>query len=87
MIWTCKNICHVSSFEHLNFAINGKYSKKIMIIQIIMYPLWFFKHTKMQFKKVFTHWVAPLIVFLPYFLEYHLGPNVNANNDNCEIKK
>jgi hypothetical protein len=27
------------SYEHVNFAINGKYSKKIMIIQTIMLPL------------------------------------------------
>jgi len=39
----------VSSFEHLNFAINGKYSQKIMIIQTIVLPLWYFKHAKMQF--------------------------------------
>jgi hypothetical protein len=34
----------MSSFEDINFAINGKYSKKIMKIQTIMFPLWYFKH-------------------------------------------
>jgi hypothetical protein len=29
----------VSTFEHVKFAINGKYSKKIMTIQIIMFHL------------------------------------------------
>ncbi len=38
-----------SNFEHVNFAINGKYSKKFMTFQIIMFPLWSFKHTKMHF--------------------------------------
>jgi len=51
MFWTCKNIfLFVSSFEHVKFAINGKYSQKIYEkIQIIMFSLWFLKHTKMQF--------------------------------------
>jgi hypothetical protein len=48
VLWTCKNIFYfVSSFEHVNFAINGKSSKKVMTIQTIMLPLWSFKHTKM----------------------------------------
>jgi len=41
--------CFVSRFEHVNFAINEKYSKKIMTIQTIMFHLWSFKHTKMHF--------------------------------------
>ncbi len=50
-----KHFLFVSSFEHVNFEINEKYSKKNIIIQNIMFPLWFFKYTKMQFKKVSTH--------------------------------
>jgi len=37
----------ISSFEHLNFAINEKYLKKIVTIQTIMFHMWSFKHTKM----------------------------------------
>jgi hypothetical protein len=37
----------VFSFEHVNFAINGKYSKNIMTILTSMFPLWSFKHIKM----------------------------------------
>jgi hypothetical protein len=29
--------------------------KTFMTIQTIMFPLWFFKHTKMQFSRVSTH--------------------------------
>jgi len=29
--------------------------KKVITIQNIKLPLWFFKHTKMQFKKMSTH--------------------------------
>jgi hypothetical protein len=43
-----KHSWFVSSFEHVNFAINGKYSKIIMTILTIMLSLWSFKHTKMQ---------------------------------------
>jgi hypothetical protein len=35
-----KHFWFMSSFEHVDFAINGKYSKNIMIIQIIMLHLW-----------------------------------------------
>jgi len=34
-----KHFLFVSSFEHVNFAINRKYSKNIMRIQTIMFPL------------------------------------------------
>jgi hypothetical protein len=34
-----KHFLFMSSFEDINFAINGKYSKKIMKIQTIMFPL------------------------------------------------
>jgi hypothetical protein len=44
-----KHFWIVSSCEHVNFAINGKYSKKIMTIQTIMFHLWSFKHTKIEF--------------------------------------
>jgi hypothetical protein len=44
-----KKYLFLSSFEHVNFATTRKYSKKNMTIQIIMFPLWYFKHTKMQF--------------------------------------
>jgi hypothetical protein len=33
-----KHFKFVLSFEHVKFAINEKYSKKIMIIQTIMFP-------------------------------------------------
>jgi hypothetical protein len=36
-----------------------------MIIQNIMLPLWFFRHTKIQFKKMFPHCVVALNVILP----------------------
>jgi hypothetical protein len=50
MLWTCKNIyLFMLSFEHVKFSINGKCSKKIMTLQIIMFHLWSFKHTKIQF--------------------------------------
>jgi hypothetical protein len=42
-------------FEHVIFAINRKYCKKIMTIQNIMLHLWSFKHAKMQFHGVSTH--------------------------------
>jgi hypothetical protein len=35
------------SFEHVNFIINGNIPKKLMTIQPIMLPMWFFKHIKM----------------------------------------
>ncbi len=44
-----KHFWFMSSFEHVNFAIDGKYSKNIITIQTIMLHLWSFKHTKMQF--------------------------------------
>ncbi len=44
-----KQFLFVSNFEHVNFAINEKYFKNIMTIQTIMFHLWSFKHTKMQF--------------------------------------
>jgi hypothetical protein len=34
-------------------------SKTIMTIQTIMFPLWFFKHTKMLFERVSTHLGGP----------------------------
>ncbi len=34
-----KHFLFLSSFEHVNFSINEKYSKKIMIIQNIMFHL------------------------------------------------
>jgi hypothetical protein len=50
VLWTCNFLnLFVSSFEHVKFSINGKYSQKIMTIQIIMLRLWYFKHAKMQF--------------------------------------
>ncbi len=55
----------VSSFEHVNFAIDGKCFKTIMTIQIMMLPLWFFKHTKMQFEGVSTHLGGSFDYFLP----------------------
>ncbi len=36
-----------------------------MTIKTIMFHLWYFKHTKMQFKKCPLTWVVHLIVFLP----------------------
>ncbi len=42
-----KHFWFVSNFEDVKFAINGKHSKNIMIIQSIMLPLWSFKDTKM----------------------------------------
>jgi hypothetical protein len=50
-----KHLSFLLSFENANFVINGKYFKIIMTIQTIMFPLWFFKHTKMLFKIVSTH--------------------------------
>jgi hypothetical protein len=72
-----KHFLVVSSFEHVNFAINWKISKTFMTIQILMLPLWFFKHTKMQFKKVSTH--------LGDSFDYVFNTNLNVcyefNND------
>jgi hypothetical protein len=50
-----KHFLFVSSFEHVKFVINGKYSKKNMTIQTIMFPLQSFKHIKMQFSGVSIH--------------------------------
>jgi abortive infection bacteriophage resistance protein len=48
VLWTCKDIFDMcQAFEHVNFAINEKIQKTFMIIQTIMFPLWYFKHTKM----------------------------------------
>jgi len=44
-----KHFWFVSNFEHVNFAIKEKYSKKIMTIQIIMLQLQSFKHIEIQF--------------------------------------
>jgi len=60
----------VSNFKHVIFAINGKYFEKIMTIQISMLHLGFFKHTKMQFLKVSTHFGGS---FDYIFTHLHLG--------------
>jgi len=54
----------VSNFKDVNFVINGEYSPKNVIIQIVMPHLCFFKHTKM-FKECRFIWVAPLTMLLP----------------------
>jgi hypothetical protein len=42
-----KIILFMLNFDNIKFVINGKYSQKIMTIQIIMFPSWSFKHTKL----------------------------------------
>ncbi len=44
-----KHFLFVSSFEHVNFAINGKYSKNFYDNPNYYVFLWSFKHIKMQF--------------------------------------
>jgi len=66
-----KHFWSVSSFGHVNFAINGKISKNIYEkIQTIMFPLWSFKLNiqKCSFKECPFTWVAPLIMILPFWL-------------------
>jgi len=57
MLWKNKIVFwFVLSFEQLNFAINVKYSKKHYVNQNYYVTFkWPFKHTKMQFKKMFIH--------------------------------
>jgi hypothetical protein len=51
-----KHFVFMLSFEHVSFAIKGKYILKIfMTIQIILLHLWSFKHTKMQFEGMSIH--------------------------------
>ncbi len=45
----------VSNFEHVNFIIIENYSQKIYENPNYYVSLWSFKHTKMQFKKMFIH--------------------------------
>jgi hypothetical protein len=44
-----------------------------MIIQNIMLPLWFFKHTKIQLKKMFPHCVALSMWFYPFAILTKIG--------------
>jgi hypothetical protein len=49
-VWTCKKKnWFMSSFDNINFAINGKYSPKNYDNPKYYASLWFFKHTKMWF--------------------------------------
>jgi hypothetical protein len=41
-----KHFLFVSSFEHINFAINEKIPKALMTIQTTMFIFWFSKHKK-----------------------------------------
>ncbi len=51
-----KDSWFASNFEHWNFAINEACSKiNILTIQIIVFPLWFFKNKKIEFKALATH--------------------------------
>jgi hypothetical protein len=50
-----KHFLFVSSFEHINFAINGKYSKtNYDNSNYYASCLWYFKHIKMQFQRAST---------------------------------
>jgi hypothetical protein len=67
-----KNFWVVSSCEYVNFAINGKYSQKIMTIQTIMLHCDLSNIQKLNFKGCLWNWVAHLIMFLPFGLVWNL---------------
>jgi len=56
----------VSSFEHVKFSINGKYSKKIMTIKLLCFTCDFSNIQKCSFKECPFIWVAPLTMSLPH---------------------
>jgi hypothetical protein len=75
----------MSSFEHVNFAINGKYSQKCMIIQIIVFTCDFSYIQKCSFKECPLTWVTPLIMFLPSheWMELHCFHNYFYTNSRA----
>jgi hypothetical protein len=56
----------VSSFEHVKFAINGKYSKKLWQSKILCFPCDLSNIQKCSFKECPLTWVANLNVILPF---------------------
>ncbi len=69
MLWTCKNIFEfVLSFEHINFAINGKYiPKKLCQSKLLCFTCDLSNIQKCSFKECPLTWVTPLIVFIPKY--------------------
>jgi hypothetical protein len=60
-----KHFLFVVSFEHVNFAINGKYFQKNYDNLIIMLLFLFSSIQKYSFKECPFIWVATFIVTLP----------------------
>jgi hypothetical protein len=62
-----KHFLFVSIFEHINFAINEKYSKKVYENPNYCASIMIFQTYKNVFLMSVHFWVAPLTMFLPYF--------------------
>jgi hypothetical protein len=56
----------VSSFEHIKFTINEKYSQKIYDNPNYYVSLVIFQIQKCSFKECPLTWVVPMTVFLPF---------------------
>jgi len=71
----------MSSFEHVNFAINKKYSKKIMTIQILCFTCDLSNLQKYSFKECPLTWVVPITnTTITYHLHHHLHQHSHLNH-------
>jgi hypothetical protein len=60
-----KHFCFLSSFEHVDFAINENYSKNIYDNPNYYVSFVIFQTYKNALKEYPLIWIAPLITFLP----------------------
>jgi hypothetical protein len=59
-----KHFLFVSNFDHINFAINGKYSKKLWQSKLLCFPYDLSNVQKCNFEECPFTWVVPLTTFL-----------------------
>jgi hypothetical protein len=60
-----KHFLFLSNFEHVNFAINQKYSKRLWQSKLLCFPCDLSNIQKCNFKECPCTWVALLMMFLP----------------------
>ncbi len=99
VFWTWIFFLFVSSFEHVNFTINEKYSRKLWQSKLLCFNCDLSNIQKCSFKKCPLTWVAPLTMFLPIvgfiytlFRLIHVHHKSMSNlglrstkNDHCKI--
>jgi len=69
VLWICeKNKWFVISFEHVNFSINEKYSKKLCHSKLLCFPCDLSNIQKFNFEECPLTWWLLLLCFYPFWI-------------------